>query len=160
MSLEIFQDPAEEDIADPTLRALWLYWQSLSRRKSSLPSRRDIDPADMQSMLPWTFLIDPKGEGGYRYRLVGTRIVKDMGYDMTGQLVARAYAGPDWPEVKKDYDFVVARGQACMTYNSVVLVPSNVHYTYARLLLPLASDGETVDMLLGGAVQSAPRQRA
>ncbi len=154
MSLEVFHDPAETDFADAKLLRLWRYWRELCKPEA-LPSRDDVRPNDLTEVLPWTMLIDVRDRSMFRYRLVGTQIVRDVGYDLTGQLVSRAYGGPDWSEVRKDYDYVIEQRRPCLTINSVSLADGELPRTYQRLLCPLASDGATVDILLGGAVQKS-----
>lgn len=151
MSLQVFKDPPEEKLGDLRLVRLWQYWNELSIH-GRLPSRGQIDPSQITPVLPWTFLIDVTSSDGFRYRLVGTRIVQDMGYDMTGQLVSRAYAGPDWDDVARDYRWVISQKRPCLTRNSVMLPATGTAYAYTRLLLPLAADGTEVDMLLGAAI--------
>lgn len=156
MSLQVFQDPPEEKLGDLRLVRLWQYWNELSST-GRLPSRAQIDPAQITPVLPWTLLIDVAAEDGFRYRLVGTRIVQDMGYDMTGQLVSRAYGGPDWPDIERDYNWVIDQKRPCLTRNSVILPATGLAYSYLRLLLPLAADGTNVDMLVGAAIAENDR---
>jgi hypothetical protein len=151
MSLQVFHDPSEDNLGDLRLNRLWQYWREFAQL-SRLPARADIDPSKITPVLPWTFLIDTTPIDGYRYRLVGTQIVADMGYDMTGQLVSRAYAGPDWDDVQRDYRWVIRNKLPCLTRNSVVLRATGQPYAYSRLLLPLSANGEEVDMLIGAAV--------
>jgi hypothetical protein len=99
------------------------------------------------------FLTDAPDDGDYRYRLVGTGLVRAMGYDMTGQRVASAYAGPDWDALRQDYVYVAGQGRPCLTINDVTLRMTELRYAYARLLMPLASDGRRVDMILGNWVE-------
>lgn len=50
-----------------------------------MPSRADIDPADIRHLLPAIALVDIEPEPfRVRYRVVGTRLVQDMGHDFTG----------------------------------------------------------------------------
>jgi len=151
MSLEVHHDPSEEALGDLRLVLLWQYWLGLCDG-GSVPSRGYVSPTEIGPVLSWTFLIDVTPQEGYRYRLVGTGIVREMGYDMTGQLVSRAYAGPDWDQVQQDYQWVIENRKPCLTHNSVVIPVSRQNYSYRRLLLPLANDGQHVDMLIGAAI--------
>lgn len=64
------------------------YWRSLHRR-GKLPSRADIDPAQIRALLPCLALLDNQTpEGGPRYRLAGTGVVELFGCEPTGQPVA------------------------------------------------------------------------
>lgn len=151
MSLEVFHDPSDDTLRDLRLARLLSYWRSLAQA-DRIPARADIDPTRLGNVLPWVFLIDTSDPGGFRYRLVGTAIVREMGYDMTGQLVSQAYAGPDWAQVSEDYDWVIANRRPCLTRNRVTLAATTQVYSYDRLLLPLATDGYVVDMLVGAAI--------
>jgi len=157
MALQVFHDPAVTDIAEPRLRELWLYWRGLCDT-GRLPSRDDVDPQRIMSVLPWTMLIDVTDRDHYFYRLVGTQIVRNVGYDMTGQQISRAYAGPDWGEVRKDYDYVVRTQRPCLTLNRLQLTPDVPAQSYQRLLCPLSSDGAQVDILIGAAIQESEYQ--
>ncbi len=74
------------------------YWRSLHRR-GKLPSRADIDPAQIRTLLPCLALLDaqaPDGQaptGAPRYRLAGTGVVELFGQEPTGRPVA-AIEGP------------------------------------------------------------------
>lgn len=64
------------------------YWRSLHRR-GKLPSRADIDPAQIRALLPCLALLDNQTpEGNPRYRLAGTGVVELFGCEPTGQPVA------------------------------------------------------------------------
>lgn len=159
MSLQVFHDPPEEKLSDLRLLRLWQYWNELNA-PGRIPSRAQLDPTQITPVLPWTFLIDTTVPDEFRYRLVGTRIVAEMGYDMTGQLVSRAYAGPDWTDVVRDYRWVVRQRRPCLTRNSIILPATGMSYAYSRLLLPLSGDGRDVDMLLGAAIADKDRNQA
>ncbi len=51
-----------------------------------MPSRRDLNPADIVTMLPHICLVDVDDRTKrYRIRLVGTETVKALGADITGK---------------------------------------------------------------------------
>lgn len=85
----------------------------------------------------------------FRFRLVGTAIVDSFGLDTTGRYLEEVGFSDRAPSVQAHYGAVAATAE-----------PSchQVHFTrgsgrflaYERLILPLASDGKSVDMLLGG----------
>ncbi|MDY0871515.1 PAS domain-containing protein [Dongia rigui] len=63
--------------------ALYRYW--LSRRNDALPTRADIDPADIKSLLPYVLIVDiHRDPFRIYYRLVGTAVVHFSGLDFTG----------------------------------------------------------------------------
>ena len=158
---DVLRDPAPQAIDHPALRALFDYWSG-RRDGSGLPARRDIDPLDIPQLLPHLMLIDvtlpgqvPAKRSGdcvpeLRYRLVGTALVRHMGRDTTGLTVGEAYIGTDWEKIHEDYLYVVSRGRPCLRHNQGVGKDSRT-FDYQRLLLPLASDGGCVDMILAAA---------
>ena len=69
------------------------YWRSLHQR-GRLPSRADIDPAQIRTLLPCLALLDAQTpDGAPRYRLAGTGVVELFGQEPTGRPVA-AIEGP------------------------------------------------------------------
>jgi len=146
-------------IRDNVLIALYDYWRS---RKSGekLPARADIDPVDMpRAALPYIVLAEV-GEGGnqIRYRLVGTAIVSEWGGDFTGKYIEEITDGTY-------LEFVRGLFIDVMTHRCAVLSESTFRWDIGkivgahRLYMPLASDGETVDMVLIGQTFSRGEDR-
>lgn len=154
METQVFRDPDEKVMGSAILLRLLRYWHRLAA-DGRLPARADIAPSDMIPLLPWLVLVDVVGAETYRYRLVGTGIVEHVGFDATGMDVRDAYQGVDWPAIAKDYAYVAQEKRPCLTITSVQFDPDDpTPLHYRRLLLPLARDGENVDMFLG-AIQFA-----
>src|SRR5260370_37269235 len=62
--------PAET--AHPKTIRLYEYWRQKAVRAGMLPSRRDIDPTDIPTLLDNIWLLDVVGEPRrFRYRLIG-----------------------------------------------------------------------------------------
>ncbi|MDF1722273.1 MAG: PAS domain-containing protein [Minwuia sp.] len=154
METQVFKDPDESAMGSAILLRLLRYWRRFADH-GRLPSRTDIAPADMIPLLPWLLLVDVVGPDSYRYRLVGTGIVEHVGFDATGMDVGEAYPGADWSTPAKDYRYVMQERKPVLTITSALMAEDDpVPINYRRLLLPLARDGENVDMFLG-AVQFA-----
>ncbi|HWE74211.1 MAG TPA: PAS domain-containing protein, partial [Stellaceae bacterium] len=85
-----------------TLSALFRYWDE-KRTGRVMPARRDIDPIEMgPRLLPHLMLCEFADKGTrIRFRLVGTLLVKRLGFDPTGKWLA------DLP--KSDYLDFLAR---------------------------------------------------
>jgi hypothetical protein len=68
-----------------TLSALFRYWDR-KRADRAMPARRDIDPIEMgPKLLPHLMLCELSDHAArIRFRLVGTFLVKRLGYDPTG----------------------------------------------------------------------------
>jgi len=147
---DVLRDPKPQAIDHPALRALFDYWSGRCNG-ACLPARRDIDPLDIPALLPHLMLIDVEPSAVLRFRLVGTALVRHLGRDTTGLTVAEGYLGADWEQIHEDYRYVIAKRRPCLRHNQGVDRHRRT-FDYQRLLLPLATDGASVDMILAGAL--------
>jgi hypothetical protein len=136
------------------LKRLLAYWIE-KRGDRRAPARAGIDPLEIAPLLPYVMLIDVEHAPlRFRYRLVGTEVVKNIGADMTGRYLDEfVRLGRDAP-MMADYARVATWGApvcAIWEYSR----GDGRHVRYERLALPLSRDGATVDMLFGGAVFDA-----
>jgi hypothetical protein len=146
------QDPVFEKI-EPAgkLSRLRDYWQGLV--PSGLPGRQHIDPLAIgSSLLAHVFLADVI-EGGmrFRWRLIGTHIVTHAGTDDTGQELDATVAPRLRDTIIGHYRLVTLERRP-LCHRSEFIGRDKRVYRYERLLLPMAADGATVDMIFGGAV--------
>ncbi|GIL38912.1 PAS domain-containing protein [Roseiterribacter gracilis] len=80
---------------------LHAYW--LGKARGAVPVRRSLDPViEIPQLVASTFLLDRIGPR-WRYRLVGTKIVRQVGRDVTGQWFDTLYGdsarfGLEWFE--------------------------------------------------------------
>jgi hypothetical protein len=78
---------------DDRLGTLLDYW-NLKRGRRPAPSRRDLDPAEIVSLLPFLHLIDVKPEPlRFRHRLVGSELIDMMGRNVTGHYLGEGLYG-------------------------------------------------------------------
>jgi hypothetical protein len=132
-------------------RRLYDYWQTLRPPGRRLPRRQDIDPVEIPTLLPNIWLTDvvmERGVARFRERLVGTALAKLFGKDTTGRFFEEIYAGDHLARQLATYRAVVDRG---MPHLARLRVPLNDRdfIVYDRLMLPLASDYTTPDMIIG-----------
>jgi hypothetical protein len=138
------------DLSDPRLRRFYDYWQG-KRRGDRLPGRQDIDPLEIPDLLPHISMVDVVGQGDamrFRFRLVGTANVEIAGREHTGAFIEDIFAPDDAARVRETYREMVATKEPHY-WLTTLTVRGNPPVRYARLMVPLASDGETVDMLMG-----------
>ena len=138
------------DLRHEDHRVLYAYWQD-RRQGDRLPARADIDPSDLRHLLPRLALIDVLREDAglaFRYRLTGTEIVNRAGRDPTGKRFDELYQGDYLHTANETYRQVVDSGQPHTSDRIYPLVPGREYMSYDRLLLPLAGDGVTVDMVM------------
>ena len=114
-----------------------------------LPGRRHIDPLDVPDLLPHIMLVDVVRSPGqrlrYRIRLVGTEVAALQGADETGKFVDDVLTkGPD---IIAGYEEILTTRQPQYRRGDVA-TSGRDHLTYQRVAFPLATDGETVDMLM------------
>ena len=115
-----------------------------------LPSRQDIDPLDIPDLLPHIAMYDvvrTDADMRFRIRLFGTANVQLMGSDCTGQFLDQQLKAQDSARVLASYRQVADKGRPHL-WRSFLVTPGREHVRYERLLLPLAGDGRTVDILM------------
>jgi hypothetical protein len=130
----------------PDLQRVLVYWQ---RRRGGrfAPSRADIDPAELVAVLPRIMLADVLDEPlDFRYRLAGTGIRNVHGNDMTGRS-PRELEPPAYGDLIFAHYCEAVRRRAPLLH--LIVLDAHQHSrSYARLLLPLSSDGDRVTMLM------------
>jgi hypothetical protein len=137
-----------KDLQSDRLRELGDYW--LARRgRHRMPSRADIDPADIKRILPHLFLADVLAgpPRNYRYRLVGTLVTEVLGVNATGHTPEEVF-GDEGVGVREVYDSVVKTGLAYVNRRRLDWYHRD-YATYELVVLPLGPPGGPVTMLLG-----------
>lgn len=133
----------------PDLCLVLDYWRS-KKGKRIAPTRADIDPIDIPRILPRIMLADVEtdtaGQMDFRYRLSGTGIRNVHGYDPTslrpGDLTPPIYG----QLIHAHYRTAVETRQPLA--HVIVMVTNKKQRSYARIILPLSADGETINMLM------------
>ncbi len=145
-----------ELIGHPELRDLYLYWLG-KRRARALPARADVNPLELPGAL-WQhlMLMDVVREAGalrFRYRLVGGVVERELGRSVTGAFADEVTAGwGDYGRYLAEIYGEAAAGQPIYTETIFLPMGWRLATLTRRLVLPLASDGTTVDMVLSGHV--------
>jgi len=136
--------PAE--IQAPELHRLYDYWLS-KRAGRRYPARRDIDPIDFRYLLGRIVLIDVLRDPlRFRVRLQGMEVVKYFGRDLTG----RTFDEIQRPELRA---FLLLRARELVEagqphFARRVLAKDGRTLRFEVAVLPLADDGESIDMVL------------
>jgi hypothetical protein len=133
---------------------LYRYWQG-RRRDGRLPARADIDPTAIVALLPHLTLVDIV-DGRFRYRLVGTKVVEDLGRELTGAFIGASVQPPDYAaKICAVYEHARSRAVPVFAQGGY-RTPTGAVHSVSRLLLPLAADGRRVDMLIVSRVAHYP----
>ena len=114
-----------------------------------MPRRADIDPIEIPKLLPDVMLVDVLPQGRYRYRLIGTENTQAQGMNATGRYLDEVLPGPEYAaHVIALYNECVGSRRAL--YSECLFMSPRQGAPERRtkvLFLPLAEDGETVNMV-------------
>ena len=151
-------------IAEEKIRRFFQYWLD-KRGGRRYPARADLDPIDFAYVLGDVVMVDaersPPGDRWpwtFRYRLVGTKIVHRDGYDLTGKPL------DELPEPEYRERVRATWMESCETGLPVhrireVLLDRRMR-RYEVIVLPLARNGQDIDMLISVQRQLPSRPEA
>ncbi len=127
---------------------LFAYWARL-RQAGRLPGRGDIHPSDFKRLLPTVSLIDVAREPlDFRLRLAGTGLYSVYGHEITGRSLREVYSREAAGYWREELDKVALHARPGVGCHNLAWKGAP-HASLLWMRLPLASDGETVDMILG-----------
>jgi hypothetical protein len=133
----------------PRVARAYRYWLSI-RPPAGLPGRQHFDPVDIPDLLPCIWLLDVQRQPfRLRYRLVGTSIVEANGREVTGQWLDEAH-----PHLRHDAEFfsryrrAVEEARPEWRKGKPRIWAHRDFGEIENVLLPLARDGATVDILV------------
>lgn len=127
---------------------LFAYWAS-RREAGRLPGRAHIDPCEFKRHLPTVSLIDVGGAArDYRLRLAGTGLYGVYGREITGKRLEDVYTPEAADYWRCELDKVVLEARPSVGFHSMAWRGA-ARLSILWIRLPLASDGERVDMILG-----------
>ena len=127
---------------------LFAYWAS-RRQGARLPSRRDVDPREIKRLLPTITLTEVVRPAlDFRIRLAGTGLYDVYGREITGKMLSDVYNSAAADYWRSELGKVVSERRPAVGVHSLAWRGAS-HLSILWLRLPLASDGERVDMILG-----------
>ena len=131
----------------PTSKMLFRYWNEL-RGARSAPTRLDVDPAHFIEILAETFILETGLSGAYTFRLAGTRICEQLGFELRGLDFAEL-AGPTQAKVlEDDMAAISARGQ-CGVFEFETQAPNGQMVSFEAIVLPLVHSQGAINRYLG-----------
>lgn len=140
----------------PVLRPVLDYWDR-KRCNRPMPRRLDIEPLELKAYLRHLFLIEPLPGGEFRYRLIGSEITERYGRNSTGKTVREAYVdAPEAAEWLTTMLLAVTAGKRPVLASGTLRAVRKEHVFSDSLHLPLSDDGDSVTMIFGAALYSAP----
>ena len=134
------------------INELYEHWLGLSPT-GGLPGRQHFDPIRIPNLLPNIWLIDVHREPlRFWLRLAGTRIEEFAGKTITGSWMAERLTGANLSRVSDALRQVVETKRPSWRRGKPRISWEKDYIEIERLYLPLATDGELVDMVLAMTV--------
>jgi hypothetical protein len=125
---------------------LYAYWLAKQGARA-MPSRTDINPADIPLLLPYLVIVVRAGEQ-LRYRLIGNAIAQAVGFGVTGGVVG-SYAAvrETGAEIRAIFERVFA-GASPIFATGQFKHKRGASINISLLTLPLSKDGQVVNMTI------------
>ena len=139
----------QAEITDVSVAAMVAYWQGIHPASGDLPGRRHLDPISIPKLLANTWLIDVRRDPlRFRCRLFGTAMVTATGLDLTGRYLDDPRVGFAGSAAEVDFTAIAADGVARWWRGPASLTTVRHLVGLEVVMLPLAEDGKTVDVIL------------
>lgn len=141
-------------VTSPELHRLYDYW--LERHHGDrLPGRSDVDPLELRFILGNLILVDVLREPlRFRYRLLGSNLTRFSGMELTGKMLDE-HPDPTFRRIAiGHYTDVTTTARPFGTRHDMVM--DGRRRRYDLLMLPLAADGVTVDVIMVGMWYGPP----
>jgi hypothetical protein len=136
--------------SDPILVRLLDYWQS-KRGGRQMPSRADIDPVELRTLVHNVMLYDVDVPAGhFRVRLVGQAIVDFVGADYTGRLVTDGMSEPAAKSMVEILSSVVSNRSPRIRQGNAYWHAKKSYRRFEAFFAPLSPDDQTVNMIFAG----------
>jgi hypothetical protein len=132
------------------LAPLYAYWQN-KRSYRLMPSRGDVDPVDLRSVIARVSLvqINPTGPR-FTFRVWGPSHVRRLHGPSCWKHVSDVKPPIYSRMTARHYELAIER--ATPVLHDIVLSHKDLQFHYRRISLPLATDHQTTDMLLLGSI--------
>lgn len=141
-------------IRSDVLRNLVAHWDRM-RGDRRMPARADFDPLDVRYALGYISLIDVHRDPlRFYFRLDGTKQVDLFGIDCTRRYLDEAMPADHAAMAAASYREVVESGAPRYHLRKIRFHGRLIDYEV--VILPLARDGQRVDMLMTGIVPDRP----
>jgi hypothetical protein len=133
------------------VRALYEHWLTLHPATSRFPGRQHFDPLKVAGLMPWVWMVDVVHKDAhprFRYRLLGTKHVQALGRDYTGWWMDEAHPAFSSPSIFAHYLSVASGEVSWRRGQPGFQTQRDFVFEMERVMLPMARDGVTVDLIL------------
>jgi len=137
----------------PLVQTFYDYWLAAAP-PGRLPGRQHVRPEDLAPLLSRLWLLDVYRDPlRFRYRLAGTDIVRSVGRELTnGWLDEVQPETLQNPMLRDRYRYIVETGRPTWRRGPSFWVRNPLHRIIENCLVPLAADGQNVDMVFAVSV--------
>ena len=140
--------PIPSQIRSPLVSSLFAYWDGI-RAGRMAPRWSEIEPGDIKPLLPHVMVMEILGAPfDVLYRIVGTAVVEAYGYDFTWETILTPEPDADTPMWLEIFRRYMDRKGPCFGQYRIALDGKDTIVVDAGVL-PLSSDGTTVDRFIG-----------
>jgi hypothetical protein len=140
----------------PRCRDFHDYVQSITPQAAPagrLPSRAQFDPTRIPALLPQLWIVEVEHDPiRLRIRLVGTKVVDALRKDATGQYLDDAFPQARPEEYFDRYLFMILEKTGTWRRGASLVDHGPAWSEVENVIMPFASDGDTVDRLYGYSV--------
>jgi len=158
--MKVADEEYEAQIVDSQIRQFVEYYRD-KRGGGTYPSRTALDPLDFRYVLGDVVIIEAHRSAPtepwpwhFRYRLIGANVVERDGYDLTKKTL-EDLPEPQYRErVRATWLEVCESGEPAHHIRELVL--DHRMRRYEVVVLPLASNGEDIDMLISVQRETRP----
>jgi hypothetical protein len=141
---------------NPVLQQLFSYWTSKLRGRL-VPSRADIQPAEIKPLLPDVLLCSVEKSGGpYLIRLMGENLVIFEGRNRAGECITAGKPEAAVAALKGVLAQVVETRTPRFRTGMTFWNREKSYRDFESCFLPLSEDGDTVNMILGSIKYDMP----
>jgi len=129
------------------------YWRSI-HPQAGLPGRRDVDPVAIPHLLDRMWMLDVETEPRlrFRFRLVSAKNTAVLGNDLTNHYVDDLVSNFQTTVTYRALSTVVEKGLPNWRRGEPDLPHIDEFLDIERVMLPLATDSRSVDVILGLSV--------
>ncbi len=129
--------------------SIWLYayWNDL-RKGRVAPERFEIQPAEIASLLPETFIAEVGDVMNYPFRLVGTRICEQFGRELRGLNFLDLWQEDNQEAIETLLHSTVTDGSVAFA-EFLAYTQDGRHVPFEMLVLPLVHASTSINRLMG-----------
>ena len=145
------------ELREPVCLEMLAYWKT-KRGDRLMPSYDDLRPSEFARLMPYLILLHVDHDPfDLTYRLFGEDVASGFGVNSCGMRVLDAY--PERPKLSREffrfYSYIATQRRPYAAAGTVVGAGGKVVRTEG-VYMPLSSDGERTDRILGCSVKHRP----